>query len=154
MAKIIITSGKGHIDIDAYACIEALTELYSLDNDVLGVISAELNESIPKSVRNLPTKLITNLKSQDYGDYKYVIVDVSDPEQFADFVPQDKIVELFDHRWGFEKYWSQKLGIDSMIQFVGACATLIWKNLRKMVERKLYLLLQLNFSVMQLFLIL
>jgi inorganic pyrophosphatase/exopolyphosphatase len=66
-------------------------------------------------------------------------VDISDPKHFANFVNEEKIVKLYDHRfWGKELYWKEKLGNNAVIESVGACATLIWEEFIKTgVEQKI-----------------
>jgi inorganic pyrophosphatase/manganese-dependent inorganic pyrophosphatase len=41
------------------------------------------------------------------------------------FVDPEKVVELFDHHFGFENFWQEKLGASSHIENVGSCATLV-----------------------------
>jgi hypothetical protein len=62
---------------------------------------------------------------------EYMIVDVSDPEFLKKSVALDRIVEVYDHHVGFEDYWRARIGDGSHIEFIGAAATLIyreWKN--------------------------
>lgn len=67
----------------------------------------------------------------DPKSYNYVLVDVSEPGHFASFVQEDKVIEIYDHRHGFEDYWQKKLGDKAKIELIGACATLIWEEFVK-----------------------
>lgn len=128
MKQLIITSGNKYTDIDAYACAIAYKELCDLKNiSALVVLPGPMNESVTASVRNIKAEFQTTLvgNPQDYG---YVLVDISEPKHFSNFVIEENIVELYDHRWGFEKYWQEKLGEKAKINQVGACATLIWQE--------------------------
>jgi nanoRNase/pAp phosphatase (c-di-AMP/oligoRNAs hydrolase) len=68
---------------------------------------------------------------------KFVIVDESDPEIISQFVDIGKISELYDHRYGFEEYWREKLGENAVIDHVGSCATLIWEEYKKRANKKI-----------------
>lgn len=60
-----------------------------------------------------------------------VIVDMSDPKVIESFIPLEKISEIYDHHFGFEDYWKEKLGDSSIIEYIGAAATLIWEEYKK-----------------------
>ncbi|MGB9637611.1 MAG: hypothetical protein ACPLY7_02320, partial [Microgenomates group bacterium] len=78
-------------------------------------------------IRNWPMSYSTNLEP---GDYEFVIVDVSEKKELPPFVEKEKVVEIYDHHFGFEKTWSH-LGEKAKIEPVGACATLIWEEFKK-----------------------
>lgn len=125
-AMIIVTAGERYIDIDAYACAVAYAELLNLlGKPAIAASSAVWNESITTSLRALRTPLVTGHRPMP-GD-QFVMVDVSYPSQFDTFVDQQHIIEVFDHRAGFEEYWTERLGNDSHIEFIGAAATLIYE---------------------------
>lgn len=63
-------------------------------------------------------------------------MDVSEPEHFPLYIPQENIVEIYDHHFGFEEYWKNKIGVNSKIEPVGACATLIWEEYCKRGNKK------------------
>jgi len=132
----IITSGQLYIDIDAYACIGAYKELLELlGENVVGVSSAPLNESITPSLQAYKARVLS-----DYAPTKddtFVVVDLSDPSQFDVLVDPTRVVEVFDHHTGFETYWSEHIGRGSHIEFIGAAATLIyeaWKSADRLAE--------------------
>jgi len=128
--NIVITAGEKYTDIDAYACAVAYKDLMNTLGAVAEIVlPGTLNESITTSIRQSPVVYETAL-TNDYEDYKYVVVDVSDPSHVAAFVKEDAIIALYDHRWGFEDYWNAKPQIKTVIEPVGACATLIWEEFR------------------------
>lgn len=127
----VITAGSTYLDIDAYACIVALSELLNLQGKkAIPFSSAPCNYSVCESIiagshieRKLPPCLLK--------DAKYIIVDVSDPEFLKESVPLDRITEIYDHHVGFEKFWENKIGKNSHIEFIGAAATLIYGEWKK-----------------------
>lgn len=125
MAKLVVTTGSRFTDIDALACVIGYKEIPQ--EEPLAVITGPLNNSVSKTVRDWPLVYKTKLVP---GDYEFVIVDLSEAEQFPAFVQKEKVVEIYDHHFGFEKFW-RHLGDKAKIEKVGACATLIWEELKK-----------------------
>ena len=124
---IIITSGARYIDIDAYACCVAYAELLNLQGKpAVAVSTAIWNESITKSIRDLNAPFSTSY-TPAFED-TFVAVDLSDPEHFDKIVNMEKVIEVHDHHPGFERYWSDKIGDGSNIEFIGAAATLIYEQ--------------------------
>ena len=120
---IIITSGKGNVDIDAYGGAIAYAYLLNLKGiEAKAVCTGNLNESITPSMLKLEYKLDDYTKSQDD---KFIVVDVSYKDFFDKIVEEDKIIEIIDHHYGYEKYWKEKLGEKAIIEQVGAMATII-----------------------------
>ena len=137
MKNIIVTSGFKYTDIDVLACAVSYNELLTKEGkNSSAVISNIFNKSVTKVVKSWPYKFETKLSNNNNS---FVIVDISNPDHIADFVEQEKIVEIYDHHFGFENYWKEKLGVNAKIEKVGACATLIWeeyknRNLSKSVS--------------------
>lgn len=130
--NLVVTSGETFVDIDAVACAIAYAELLQLENKkVETVFPGTLNASITPSLVSLGLPYLTR-PSQSQS--KYIVVDVSEPEFFAHFVTLDNVVEVYDHHPGFESYWVEKIGKNSHIESVGACATLIWEEFKKRGE--------------------
>lgn len=128
MRTKIITSGHKFMDIDAFACIFAYKELLDLKKEESEIaISAEFNSSITKKYRNL----IFNKKIPNLENVNFVIMDVSDPDHFEKFVDLDFVSHIFDHHPGYESYWSKKIGNNSIIEPIGAAATLIFREYKK-----------------------
>jgi len=125
MPSVIVTTGKRFIDIDGYACVIGYKEIHN--QKPIAVISGPLNHSVTQTVKTWPASYQT---SPPPGDYKFVIVDVSEPQEFPDFVDRKKIIEIYDHHFGFEKLW-EYLGEKAKIEEIGACATLIWEEYKK-----------------------
>ena len=114
--KTVITAGKKYVDIDGLACAVAYAELIN----GIAVLNDDLNVTVPPSVREWGFYFE---RKCPLGVEKFVIVDVSDPGHFPDFVEKGKIAEVWDHRSGFEDYW----GAVGHIEKVGACATQIFE---------------------------
>jgi inorganic pyrophosphatase/exopolyphosphatase len=47
---------------------------------------------------------------------------------FAPFVAHERIAEVYDHRYGHQDYWAEKLGENAHVEMVGSCGTLIWEE--------------------------
>ncbi len=124
---IVVTSGARYIDIDAYACIVAYQELLQLlRQPALSVSTATLNESVPASLRELKVSFTSSYTP--LANDVFVIMDLSNPAEFDPIVRSDAVVELFDHHVGFEQMWLKKLGDATHIEFIGACATLVYEQ--------------------------
>lgn len=129
---IIITAGSTYLDIDAYACMVAMSELLKLKGEnSIAYSTAPCNYSVCESLievgqikRELPPDF-------DVEASEYIIVDVSDPEFLKSSVPLDQVIEIYDHHVGFEKYWTSRIGNNAHIEFVGAAATLIYREWKK-----------------------
>lgn len=128
MAKVIVTSGPRFTDLDALASAIAYREIPP--EPPLVVLPGPLNQSISREIRRWPLNFETNISGDDYD---FVIVDVSELEAMPPFVRQhqDRVVEIYDHHFGFEELWREKLGERAKIEEVGACATLIWEEMKR-----------------------
>lgn len=126
---IIITAGSTYLDIDAYACAVAMAELLCLQGiNAIAFSEAICNYSVCTSlveewqiVRELPLDF-------DGNNAKYIIVDVSDPDFLKSSVPLNRVTEIYDHHVGFEDYWTSRIGNGAHIEFIGAAATLIYRE--------------------------
>ncbi len=126
---IIVTAGEAFADIDVLASAIAYSKLLTLEgkkNEV--VLPGVLNGSITKTIRSWDLKYVT-VPSE--SDYDVVVVDVSELKYFAKCVKLEQIIEVYDHRYGFQDFWKEKLGADAHIEFVGSCTTLIWEEYRR-----------------------
>lgn len=129
---IIITAGSAYLDIDAYACMVAMAELLRLKGEnAIAYSAAVFNYSVCPSLmengqilRELPSK---NMERNS----RYIIVDVSDPEYLKKSVPLENVVEVYDHHAGFEDYWESRIEDHSHIDFIGAAATLIYREWKR-----------------------
>ena len=129
MTKIVITAGQNFIDIDILACAIAYNELLIKEGkDSVAILPGELNKSVTDTIKKWEPPY---LKKCSYTDPNFVVVDISQPEHLANFVKVEKISELFDHHFGFEKVWHQLTKGRIVIEAVGACATLIWEQFKK-----------------------
>lgn len=128
--KIIVTSGFQYLDIDAYACMVAMAELLRLQGrDAVAHSCAPYNYSVCPTLTKLGQ--IERTLTPKTKDTQYVIVDVSDPQFLEKDVQTGQVTEVYDHHTGFEAYWKARIGAGAHIEFVGAAATLIyrqWKN--------------------------
>ena len=127
---IVVTAGQKYIDMDAFACMFAYRELLeSQDKNVKVVTSAKPNASVTKSYKMIANSFENSLEN-DSG-CRFVIMDVSDPDHFENFVDIDAIDLIFDHHPGFEEFWRDKLGGSAVIEPIGAAATLIAREYEK-----------------------
>ncbi len=129
---LVITAGSTYLDVDAYACAVALAELLNLKGkNAIAYSEASCNYSICESL--IKNGQINRELPQEYLSEKtrYIIVDVSDPEFLKNSVPLDKVVEIYDHHVGFEEYWTSRIGCGAHIEFIGAAATLIYREWKK-----------------------
>lgn len=120
------------MDIDAYACCIAMQELLKLKGkNAIAYSKAPCNYSICKSL--LREDQFFNVLPDDGAtqQYKYIIVDVSDPEYLKDAVPLENVTEIYDHHVGFEDFWTSRLRDKAKIEFIGAAATLIYREWQK-----------------------
>ena len=129
---LIVTAGAHYLDIDAYACMVAMAELLQLQGKKAVAYSrAPRNYSVCRSL--IKEGQIAADLSEEFQEQalSYIIVDVSDPEFLKKSVPLDRVVTIYDHHIGAEAYWYDRIGNNSHIEFIGAAATLIyreWKN--------------------------
>lgn len=127
--NIYVTAGSTYLDIDAYACSVAMAELLQLKGiNAIAYSSAPCNYSVCKSLVT-EGQMATALPN-DYSkiNTKFIIVDVSDPEYIKGSAPLDNVIAVYDHHVGFEEYWESRIGDNSHIEFIGAAATLIYRE--------------------------
>ncbi len=129
--KIIVTAGANYLDIDAYACMVALSELLRLQGqDAIAWSAAAHNYSVCPSLA-ADGQILPELTEDWQAQGCYIIVDVSDPDYLQKTVPLDKVVAVYDHHVGFESYWQSRIGENARIEFIGAAATLIYRQWQK-----------------------
>lgn len=128
----IITAGSTYLDIDAYACCVAMSELLQLKGkNAIAYSKAPVNYSVSQSLikaGQIAKELSDGVLTENT---KYIIVDVSDPEYITDSVPLEQVVSVYDHHVGFENYWQERVGDNAHIEFIGAAATLIYREWKK-----------------------
>ena len=126
----VITSGFPYIDIDAYACAVAYAELLNLKGEAAKAVStSERNESITETIRSWRAHI-----DKEYTPSKadsFVLVDVSQPEHFDQFVEVDRVSEIIDHHPGYEDYWNDRIGAAAQIEFIGAACTQVYENWKR-----------------------
>ena len=129
----VITSGSSYLDIDAYACCIALSELKKLQGcRAIAYSKASINSSVSNSLLVHKDKILKEIPCDcDLEHTNFSIVDLSDPSYFEEIVRLDKVVEIYDHHTGFEEFWYEKLGNKSRIHFIGAAATLVYQEWTK-----------------------
>ena len=128
-APLLITAGPTYLDIDAYACMVALAELLRLQGkQAFAYSQAPCNYSVCASLmkddhlmRELPQGVSADTAA-------YIVVDVSDPDFLKDSVPLDRVTALYDHHVGAEPFWTSRIGENAHIEFIGAAATLIYRE--------------------------
>ena len=128
----MVTAGSSYLDIDAYACMVAMAELLRLQGaECIAWSPAAYNYSVcPSLIQEGQTeKILPSKEWEEKG--KYIIVDVSDPEYLKAAVPLENVVAVYDHHVGFEDYWTARIGGMACIEFLGAAATLIYREWKK-----------------------
>ena len=128
----VVTAGSTYLDIDAYACCIAMRELLVLQGrNAVAWSPARTNYSICPSLAD-GAAILTALP-EDFAPEraKYVVVDVSDPDYIKESVPLGQVTEVYDHHVGFEAYWEDRIGKGARIEFIGAAATLIYREWEK-----------------------
>jgi len=129
MGKIIVTSGGAYTDIDTLASVIAYADLLNLQGrPTEAVLIGKLNQSVSPKVRCWDFHFATDFPKD--GD-KFIIMDLSEPAFIPKSVPENRVMEIFDHHFGFERYWKEKLGEKAKIEKIGACATLVWEEYEK-----------------------
>lgn len=129
--KTIVAGGSAYADIDVLACVAAYTQLLRLTNrEADGIISAPWNQTIPQSIKLWPIQ-IENALTIPVEQCRFVLVDVSDPNFMEKFVTLESVIEVFDHHYGHELFWKQRLPHATTIDKVGSCATLIWEKFKE-----------------------
>lgn len=132
MQLTLVTAGPNYLDIDAYACCVAMAELLQLKGEnAIAYSNAPYNYSICPSLiregdmqKDLPSGYETD-------QVNYIIVDVSDPDFLQTSVPLEQVVAVYDHHVGFEDHWKERIGDNACIEFIGAAATLIYRQWKK-----------------------
>ena len=120
----VVSSGYGHLDIDALACGQGLDFLLTeLGFQSRFISSAALNASVPSRIKKRAK--ILRPRNLSFERSSFIVCDVSDPKALDSFIDQKKIVELIDHHFGFEDYWKHRIGEKADIRPVAACASQI-----------------------------
>lgn len=132
--RTIITTGHTYADIDGLACVFAYQELLSkLGMDSLALIQGEWNHSVPREVSGWDLHYVREYSP--LPEDHVVMMDVSDIIYLQEGFDIDSIDEVYDHHFGFEKYWHKRLGDRCHIEHVGACATLIIEQWMKQLSQ-------------------
>ncbi len=127
---LIITSAQNFTDMDGTAAALAYKELLQKEgNEALAVLPGCLNHSVTESIKSLGLDYLEKLPKT--GDFEFVVLDISEPNDIADFVTPERVVEIYDHHPGFEDFWKKRLGEKAKIEKVGAVATQIWEEYKK-----------------------
>lgn len=127
ITMIIVTTGAAFCDMDGLACTVAYKELLEKTGQPATVlISGPLNYSTGNMAEGLDYETVC-----PEGENNFVVVDISNPDRFPKEAKLENVVEIFDHHFGFENFWKERLGEKSHIEKIGACATLIWEAYKK-----------------------
>lgn len=128
--KTIVTAGQKGTDIDVFACAIAYAELLRLEgHEAIAVIPGAYTASVTSSLLELQAEYQRSYEPD--GTEQFVLVDISDPRYFASCVDHERISEVYDHQYGHEVYWSERLGSNAHVEMVGSCGTLIWEEYKK-----------------------
>ena len=124
----IVTAGKGWLDIDAYGAMIAYAELLRLlGREAVAVSSVEPNDSVTKSLRGFDEIRRDYVPAENDS---FIVLDVSDPENFDPIIDTRRVTEVIDHHPGYEEYWKEKIGDGAEILSIGAVCTLIYEKWR------------------------
>ncbi|MBA3236785.1 MAG: DHH family phosphoesterase [Parachlamydiaceae bacterium] len=130
--KQIVSSGKVYADIDVLACVLAYSELLTLKgHQASGIITGPWNQTIPNTIKKWPINIGKHFAATPTDQYSFILVDLSDPKFMEEFVLLENVVEVYDHHYGYEKFWKERLPNYAYIEKVGACATLIWEKYKE-----------------------
>lgn len=130
MNRIVITTGDKYFEIDSLACIISYCELLKLQGkDSVAIIRGPQIHNVTDKILKWDLNFSDQYLAEDSDEF--IIMDISDPKYISKIVNEDKITALYDHHFGYESYWKEKLGEDAHIEKVGACATLIWEEFEK-----------------------
>jgi inorganic pyrophosphatase/exopolyphosphatase len=130
MSKVIITAGAKGADIDVFGCVIAYAELLRLEGrEAVPVITGSFTMSVTPTILQWGAAYAETHEPVETD--QFVLVDISDPDHVPSFVDISKVVEVYDHRFGHEDFWKEKINESSHIEMVGACGTLIWEEFKK-----------------------
>ncbi|MDR0967651.1 MAG: DHH family phosphoesterase [Rickettsiales bacterium] len=121
--SLCVTAGFKGVDIDALACVIAYAELKNCDAWLIDNFDA----TIPNSIKN---KHFNFYREKPKNADSFVITDVSNPNFLSPQIPQEQIIEIYDHHFGFESFWNNG-SRHVQIESVGACATMIYELFEK-----------------------
>lgn len=125
----IVTAGATYLDIDAYACAVAMAELLCLQGgNAVAFSAAPRNYSVCEALLREGQMAERLPEGYDGNTADYIIVDVSDPNYLEQSVPLERVVAVYDHHVGFETFWIDRIGENAKIEFIGAAATLVFRE--------------------------
>ncbi|MDB5160429.1 MAG: putative inorganic pyrophosphatase [Candidatus Saccharibacteria bacterium] len=123
----VITSGLTFLDIDAYAGCVAYAELLNLQGiEAIAFSSANINESVTKTIRSWEAPLVTNYEPSSFDTF--TLIDVSEPDFLEKTVDINRVEEVIDHHVGYEKFWEEKIGSKANLEFIGAACTQVYES--------------------------
>lgn len=126
MLPIVVTTGQRFIDLDALASVVAYCEIDP--TKYLPIIPGPLNHSVTLTVKKWGFSYDVKPPKNVEG---YIVMDVSEDKFIAEFVDINKVVEIYDHHSGYENIWAARTWVKSEIVEIGACATLVWEEIKR-----------------------
>ena len=127
-----VCAGSAYLDIDAYACCVSYTDFLRQQNKKAYAYSTSTpNYSVPNEMRLFGKRFFANPFDFPTEMKKFIIVDVSNPSYFEKSISMQDVIEVIDHHTGFENYWSERIGANAQIEFIGAASTLIFEKWNK-----------------------
>lgn len=134
MQRVLVTTGHTYADIDGLACVFAYHELLLKEGrQSTALLQGVWNHSVPAKVQNWKMDYQKEYHAME-GDH-FVVMDTSNITYIQESLDISKIVEIYDHHFGYEKYWQNLLGNRSHVENVGACATLIIEQWQKRLPK-------------------
>lgn len=126
--SIVVMGGSAYTDIDVLACAAAYKQLLQLQGwQAFAFVQGPWNQTIPVAIKQWQID-VEDRSFRVGADSQFVLVDFSDPKYVN--VDLDSVIEVFDHHYGHEVYWKDRIGVKANIEKVGACATLIWERFK------------------------
>lgn len=132
MQKTIILAWNKWIDIDAYACMIALSEIYKiLKKEVFIFLPKETSASVTETTKRL--KFESNLVNEITEEDKLILVDVSNKNYLEKICKYnlDNVIKIYDHHFESTKFWKEKIWENAIIENIWACASLIIELAKK-----------------------
>lgn len=126
---VLVTAGAAYLDIDAYACCVAMAQLMQRKGmNAIAWSNAPCNYSVCDYLRKDAPITASLPAGWDEKTVQFILVDISDPAYLGPEVLPERVVGVIDHHVGFEEYWQSRIGKGCCIEFIGAAATLVYRQ--------------------------
>jgi manganese-dependent inorganic pyrophosphatase len=136
MNNIVVTTGLSYTDVDGLACVLVYSELLKFEGNydsVTAYLPGKLIANCPSEFSNQIKDKYVNVLGDEQYQSKFVLQDICNALKIDTKIPVQNIMEVYDHHvYGDEKYWlEERADVHSVIEPIGACATLVWRECKK-----------------------